>query len=148
MKNIILSLFIAVFAVQMLTAATVSIQQVSNAVPGTGLAVAVTGNFSGVTNGVTAFQFDISIDDACLVAPVIQNSVFAGIQSNLITSTTLRVIWVDYTAHNVTNGNFSILYLHITEEIQTWISSRQAARLLLPELCLSLLLTPQDGFIW
>lgn len=106
MKNIILSLFIAVFAVQMLTAATVSIQQVSNAVPGTGLAVAVTGNFSGVTNGVTAFQFDISIDDACLAAPVIQNSVFAGIQSNLITSTTLRVIWVDYTAHNVTNGKF------------------------------------------
>jgi hypothetical protein len=104
MKKLILTLCIAILTMQLYALTTVGIQQVTNAVPGTGLTVAVNSDFSTVSGGVSAFQFDITFDASCLAFTGIQNSVFSGAEASSINSTTLRVIWTDYAAHNYLNG--------------------------------------------
>lgn len=96
MKKLILTLCIA-FTMQMFaTAATVDIQQLAGAVPGT-INVAVNSNFSDVSIGVSAFQFDITFDSSVLTfaggAGAITNSAFAGAETSLLDANTLRVLW-------------------------------------------------------
>lgn len=104
MKKIILTLFMAVLALHLFSQATAGIEQLSNAVPGNGFPVAVTANFSGVSGGVSAFQFDITFDATCLTFTGLQNTAFSGIQYNLLTSGTLRLIWTDNNVHSLLNG--------------------------------------------
>lgn len=113
MKKIILTLLIAVLSAQLYATATVNIQQLENAVPAPGLPVTVSADFSGVSGGVSAFQFDITFDVACLTFTGLQNPALANIQYNMINSTTLRVAWANYAAHSYLNGKlFDLVFTY------------------------------------
>jgi len=113
MKKLIISLVMVVFTLPLFAQATVSIAQLDNVVPGAGLAVAVNADFTGVNNGVSAFQLDITFDNACLTLTGLQNSAYNGIQYALQNSNTVRVIWNDYAAHSYLNGRmFDLVFTY------------------------------------
>lgn len=87
-------------------AASVSIEQKTNAIPGA-LNVSVDANFSSVPQGVGAFTLYISFDNNVLDSPVLFNPVFAGIFSSTSTSgttTTITVLWEDFNAPTTLSG--------------------------------------------
>ncbi len=115
MKKIILILLMAMFSADIFASpATVNIQQLENAVPGSGLPVSVTANFSAVSGGVSALQFDITIaDGACLTLSGLQNTAFSGIQWSILAGGTIRIIWSDNNAHSYLNGKlFDLVFTY------------------------------------
>lgn len=94
--TIILMLFAQMLA---FASAEVSIENKTGAVPGAGLSVAVTADFSSIDPGVSAFTLFISYDNRVLDSPTLHNQAYSGIQSSTATSgntTTITVLWSDY----------------------------------------------------
>jgi len=83
MKNIFLIIIASLLSIQLMGQATVSIQQVEGAVPGSGLNVPVTANFSSVTGGVSAFTFYISFDSNVFTFTGLANLALSGIEYSI-----------------------------------------------------------------